>query len=809
MRQALVALAGGWWLLLAAGVAPAQESAAPASLESPSGTAWLKATLYPRTGVLLVGNGGARLVEASPDGSLLIDAGAPLPRDAAARLAPLRPYLAGMSAEGALLRLRLAPGIRVAKNRLNTGELSIALHPRAGRKPPRAETAPGRPPAASPPPVPRRKPASAAPAVPEPEPPAQLPVEPAAGPAPEPPAARRPETPRRPAALVAPEPDAPASAPPAEAKHAPESSPEPPAPLPVEPFGLTAFKESTAAERQVRRSDLVARLPRLEALPQALARLDLARLYLADGRAPEARAALERIDAAALAGPEAEAVARARAALGAAAAALAGEPGEALAALAKDDLRDDPEAALWRAFAAARVGRHAEVGAAWARGREPLAAYPAPLRRSLGRGIAASLVQRGDPREARALLDLLRPLETEPEALAELQLLRGLVATRTRQPVIAEQALLAAGADGDPVTKVKAAYLAVIARHEQGKLDAAEAAAELAAQRARWPGHPWEARMRRQLAAFHALAGDPLAALAAAIEARDAAGGPEADAEAASRLLEVLRAAGEGQVPAVTAAAIHRTHGALLDGDPRAAEPRRALALRVAEAGLPEEALEILRRAGPAAPGDAVAARARLAAAQALAARGEAEAALAALGEAGEATDDAAVFRAQVAVAKGEARAALAVLGSAPGAEADRLRREARLRLGDWEGLAAAGEAALQRAGADGPLDPEAAADLVGLALAKAWLGEPGAGADLAGRLGDRLPDGPWRPLLGLIGAVAIAPGSAEEAPAAAAALAETVRRELGLLDPPAGAAGAEAAAAELRSESARSGPGG
>ena len=507
--------------------------------------------------------------------------------------------------------------------------------------------------------------------------------------------------------------------------------------LPAAPLTLAGLANSTPQDRQEARTALMARLPGLAPVPAALGRLELARLNLADGLAPETRAALARLDADRLPPAAARAVRRSGAALEAAAAALEGRHEAALAALQGKDLDGDPEIALWRAYAASGAERHELAGQEWERGQRALASLPTPLRRTLGREIATSLAQHGDPNAARTLLDLLRPLAQGAPSKAELQLLRGVAAARGRRPEDADAPLLAAAEGGDANTRVRAAFVRTVLQHERGELDAAAAADELAAQRRYWAGHAWEARMLRQLAALQGLAGDPLAAFATSLELAER-GEAKGSAETTARLKDLLRAAGEGRVAAVTAAAVHGTHGRLLDGDPQAPELRRLLALRVAQAGLAGAAEELLRQAGNAEADNPTATAARRAI------------------EGLRAEDD----------------------------EALEPSRAVLLQRQDWPALARASEAALARRAEEGPLDEEAAADLVALALAKARQGAPAEAALLAARHDGRLPEGPWRSLLGLIGATALSPTSAEEAVPITTTLVDSLRKQLERLPP-------------------------
>ena len=546
------------------------------------------------------------------------------------------------------------------------------------------------------------------------------------------------------------------------------------------PLALDLLGDSTPQERQRARAGITARLPSLSGLPQTAARLSLARLLLAEGFGQETGVALARIDARGLNATAAAEVREALETLDGAAAALAGRPETALAALRRRDLESDGEAALWRAYAAARANRPELVAADWARGRVLLDSYPVPLRLILGKAVAESLARHGDPREARTLLDRLRPLASDAATQAELMLLRGESAVRSGQPALAEQAL-ADARKGDGDTRLLADFLRTMSRYEQGKLDTAAAAAVLAGQRPSWRGHPAEARMLRGLAGLQAVAGEPMAALATTLELIQRSEGQvrdEAEAAARDRLAELLRSAGEGRLEPLTAAAVERSHRALLAQDPRGPDLRRQLARRVAEAGLPETASDLLGvDDGKAGSDSAAEAAARLAIAAAWAAQGDPARGLAQLGG----RPAPALLRARAALQLKRPDEALSALAGLEGEEADELRRAAGLARRDWATVAQASESTLRRAGDEGPLDATQAGSLVWLALARAQLGDAAAPAVLAASHAGRLPEGAWRALLQLIGATAAPPAGDDEA-APAGNLAATIGKALDML---------------------------
>ena len=184
-------------------------------------------------------------------------------------------------------------------------------------------------------------------------------------------------------------------------------------------------------------------------LPRALARLELARLYLADALGPEARTALDLVDIGSLAGPMAGRVETSRTAMTGAAEALTGRSDRALAALLDHRLDEDPEVALWRAFAAAGADRWQLAAQEWQRSEGLLDHYPTPLRRRLGLEMAAAMLDHGDAGEARSVLAQLQSLPLSGTDRARLQLLDGIGQLADGHPAEAASDLAAAAAGGD------------------------------------------------------------------------------------------------------------------------------------------------------------------------------------------------------------------------------------------------------------------------------------------------------------------------------------------------------------------------
>lgn len=337
---------------------------------------------------------------------------------------------------------------------------------------------------------------------------------------------------------------------------------------PPAPLGLAALAQTTSATRQRERHDLVASLADLGGTARTLARLQLARLYLADAMGPEAGTALELVPADALAGPSLDQLRQGRAALRGAAAALSGRVDTALAILLDRLLDQDPEVALWRAYAAARAMRSELAAQELQRSNGALDHYPTPLRRVLGLELASTLLDRGEAGPALALLDRLRPLDLPATIAGRLHVLAGLAMARAERPADAEQEFQAAATVGDLDTRIRAAFLRVSVPAARGALPAAAAADALAATAAGWRGHPWATTMLRRLAELQTSAGrddDALATLEVAAE--DAADQTDKTAlgnEIGSRLRRLLQAGGAIDGAPMAALVRYRTYGRYL-----------------------------------------------------------------------------------------------------------------------------------------------------------------------------------------------------------------------------------------------------
>jgi hypothetical protein len=600
-------------------------------------------------------------------------------------------------------------------------------------------------------------------------------------------------------AAAAPEPvDGHAQAPEAVAATPPAqlAATEPPLTGALELGGLSALD---AAGRQLARARLLDELRRLAGPQRALARLELARLYLADALGPEARTALELIDDRELGTAAAAPMQTARIALTGAAEALAGRPDPALASLLDHALDADEEIALWRAYAAALGARWPLATQEWQRSGGLPQAYPDPLRRRLGLELAATLLDHGDAGEARALLRQLAGIGLTGTDGARLRLLEGIADAREGRSREAEAAFAAAAAAGEGDIATRARFLLTAVRADPGTLEPGAAATALAGERQSWRGHPWEPRMLERLAELQAAAGRQVEAITTRREAIARTADPAAMAAAREALLSQMAAwLADTGTPVVARLAIHRAHGDLLDGTGAADGIRALLGEAAARAGLADSAVALLDATAPGTETRA----AQAALAEALAGRGELEAAQRRLARGDSGGDLDRELQARSAHAAGNPAQAAATLLGVGSASGRALAREILASQGDWSELARRTGAELAAVGEAAELDPLQAAAAVWLGLAQARLGQADAAAAVAVRYAERIRT---PQLAGLLRLATMTATGQDADGTMAGRFAAALRGELAALGPVAAAS----ASGGIRTASARSGPAG
>ena len=202
---------------------------------------------------------------------------------------------------------------------------------------------------------------------------------------------------------------------------------------------------------------------------------------------------------------------------------MAGRYKDAQADFSSPLLSDDPASALWRGYAAAKLGDYGGARQAFAAGQAVLDRMPSTWRARFLLAQAEAGLAMGDLPGARAALmaaDALKPNGVEADRL---QLDLGRLAEASGQP---DQALpLFAAAEASPYGGIAAPALlyAVEAQQTQGKITAAAALSTLESIRFRWRGDATELEAARALGRLYIGQGRYREALAAL---RSASGGP-------------------------------------------------------------------------------------------------------------------------------------------------------------------------------------------------------------------------------------------------------------------------------------------
>ena len=203
------------------------------------------------------------------------------------------------------------------------------------------------------------------------------------------------------------------AAPPGERQPGPAATVAAPSTAGPRALDLARFAPATRASLADQRVLLEQRALAAAAADRPVARLELARLFLAHGLAAEALGILGLMDR-----PDDPAVKGsmrlARQGLTGAAQLLLGRLDEAATGLLAPALDADPEVALWRAALAAAHGDWSHAGAELARSGGILDSYPEPLQLRLGLPAVRTAIEAGHQDEAARLLGLLKTLELAP-----------------------------------------------------------------------------------------------------------------------------------------------------------------------------------------------------------------------------------------------------------------------------------------------------------------------------------------------------------------------------------------------------------
>jgi len=277
---------------------------------------------------------------------------------------------------------------------------------------------------------------------------------------------------------------------------------------------------------------------------------------------------------------------------------LVGRPEAARALLAREPLAASPEAALWRAAAAAQVGQWSEVDTEYARGATALDAYPAGHQAVFRLAAARAALERSDFAKASAELAVLQAAALLPPRRDETRLLTGRLDEALGRAEKAAEAYRELLDGGMSAPAAEARLRLAVLRNRSGELDATGAIAELRGLSVAWRGDEIEAGTLRRLGALEAERGDHRAAFAtldAALKARPESAQTRDLQDEMAALFSRLFADGEADtMPALEALALFYDFQSLVPSGRRGDEMIRRMADRLVEIDLLPQAANLL-----------------------------------------------------------------------------------------------------------------------------------------------------------------------------------------------------------------------
>lgn len=454
-----------------------------------------------------------------------------------------------------------------------------------------------------------------------------------------------------------------------------------------------------ALRRAVRGALAGARDDRAAALAQ-----ELARLQLAEGFAPEALVALELAPET---GPTDPAFVARRAMIAAASLSLLGERDPAARLLGAPEFVDDPEADAWLGWLAARAGDWETAAGRLERRAAVFEAYPEPLRVRFMLAALEAALQTGNADRAYVWLERLLAADADPPLDDRARFLEALTLARDGAYAEAKELLSRLARSASWEIAAESVYADIDLAREFAHAGPEQELRALLENRHLWRGHPLEPRVLRRIGAVQSGTGDVRGALVSWREALDRYPEDPALADLPDAMRTVFAAALDPSTPPdpppLTRLRIYREFTELRPPSPDGDALVRHLARALAESGLAEPALALLRSAGGTPAPEAV----RLEAELALDA-GHPEQTLRLIGAPPQPTPDGTerVLRAAALLRLGRPEEALAALGEADGVAALRVRADAAWDAGRLDILASLADPLLARAdGADDPLD--------------------------------------------------------------------------------------------------------
>jgi hypothetical protein len=279
----------------------------------------------------------------------------------------------------------------------------------------------------------------------------------------------------------------------------PKSAPKPPR---VQIDGLGYFTRDSG-ELGARQRELQTAVAMSTDQRRTAARIQLAQFYLANRFAPEAMGSLRRAsdDDPALARDPGFIV------LYAAAQALNGRNEAARQALARGEVTESADAALWRTIVTARLGRWDEARAATERAQGAVGGYSPDVQGLFQLAAAEAAIESGDAVRAQSYLAQIEPTAVDADIRAQYEILQGRVADAAGRPDDALARYDRADAAANRESSAEAEYRRLRQLVRDGKIDRDAAIDRLKTLAFSWRGDDVELQTLRFLANLQAEAG--------------------------------------------------------------------------------------------------------------------------------------------------------------------------------------------------------------------------------------------------------------------------------------------------------------
>jgi len=480
------------------------------------------------------------------------------------------------------------------------------------------------------------------------------------------------------------------------------------------------------------------------------ARLDLARVLIAENLASEAKIVLQTMSEE-LEDP----LALSNRVLRGAAAFLAGDVDQASALLRASEFDKDSEIGLWRSALSSRDQDWQTAAEGWKEYSDSLDMYPPKLRLELGLLALETAIEINDDNDIRKGFRRLKKLELEPYEMAQIDRMHALKAMRDGDFKRAEE-LLRSIADGRYPVISKLADFELASLMQDKEPNDASLLATFRDRLPLWRGHPQEIRMIDRLATGYRDVGEPRQALQLWRHLSNIHPETEDDAiiknERRATYVDALASLAEERIGLFDAYAIYLDFVDLLPVEPEDRPVHQHLAGHLAGLDLLDESVSVLQPLLEGTPGQAEAARIGLKIAELLLVQDRSDEALVVLdrtkapsgADLGELRSERKILRARTLARLGRNEEALEQIRDLQTRPARHVRAKIFWQQRNWNRLANVIETILDDPNLPPPLDDEDQKLVLWLSLARNQLGQVEEVGELRRRYAGDMASGPW-----------------------------------------------------------------